>query len=286
MSQQELEYVGVPIPEDIPVVGDGPMLGDSPRHGVVLNVEPSGDGTEVTGLRPPAPSSVEPIGIPTRPRAAAEPIPVGDEADPAGPAKELPPVCGQPPDAVPAMPPPSNAVVDVEVPAVEMPVPNDVPVMEPSIPVMELMELPVPVMEVPVPDDIPVPEIACPNEDSGIEPPKPRHPGLVTVVGTSGYAPDVNGLTPGDPIAVAPSGMPTGGTGEAGPMPSGDVVPIGAGADDICAKAGRLQTQSATRNTAVTARRILSSRIAISQCCLPMLRGHFDVPRSKARISP
>ena len=122
-----------------------PVVGDSPRHGVVLNVELVPAGTEVTGLRPPAPSSVEPSGIPIRPMVDAEPIPVGDEADPAGPAKELPPVWGQPPDALPAMPPPSNAVVDVEVPAVEMPVPNDDPV-----------------MELPMPDDIPGPELTSP----------------------------------------------------------------------------------------------------------------------------
>jgi hypothetical protein len=202
-----------------------PVVGDSPRHGVVLNAELVPAGTEVTGLRPPAPSSVEPIGIPIRPMVDAEPIPVGDEADPAGPAKELPPVWGQPPDALPAMPPPSNAVVDVEVPAVEMPVPNDDPV-----------------MELPMPDDIPGPELTSPNEDSGIEPPMPRHPALVTVVGTIGDAPDVNGLTPGDPIAVAPRGIPTGRTGEAEPTPSGDVMPIGEGAeDDLCAKAGPLQ---------------------------------------------
>jgi hypothetical protein len=201
-----------------------PVVGDSPRHGVVLNVELVAAGTEVTGLRPPAPSSVEPIGIPIRPMVDTEPIPVGDEADPAGPAKELPPVCGQPPDALPAMPPPSNAVVDVELPAVEMPVPNDDPV-----------------MELPMPDDIPGPELTSPNEDSGIEPPMPRHPALVTVVGTIGDAPDVNGLTPGVATAVAPSGIPAGRTGEAGPMPSGDVIPTGEGADDLCAKAGPLQ---------------------------------------------
>jgi hypothetical protein len=148
-------------------------------------------------------------------------MPVGDEAEPAGPAKEL--LSGQAPDAVPAMPPPSNAVVDVEVPAVEIPVPNDVPA----------VALPVP----DIPDDIP--GLTRPNEDSGIEPPMPRHPGLVTVVETTGDAPEVNGLTPGDKSAVAPRGTPAGGTGEAGPMPSGDVTPSGEGADRTCARAGQ-----------------------------------------------
>jgi hypothetical protein len=36
------------------------------------------------GLSPPTPSSVEPIGIPTRPTADGEAMPVGDEADAAG----------------------------------------------------------------------------------------------------------------------------------------------------------------------------------------------------------
>lgn len=36
------------------------------------------------GLRPPTPSSVEPSGMPTRPRPDAEAMPVGEEADAAG----------------------------------------------------------------------------------------------------------------------------------------------------------------------------------------------------------
>ena len=57
------------------------------EHGV-----PSGaDGVDKFGFRicgiglsPPTPSSVEPIGMPMRPDADGEAIPVGDEADAAG----------------------------------------------------------------------------------------------------------------------------------------------------------------------------------------------------------
>ena len=77
--QQELEDVDIPV-DDVPVVVDIPVVG----HGDVLpNVEMGGVLGITTvggGLRPPAPNSVEPSGIPIRP-TDAEPIPVGDEAD-------------------------------------------------------------------------------------------------------------------------------------------------------------------------------------------------------------
>jgi hypothetical protein len=78
------------------------------------------------GLRPPAPSSVAPSGIPIRPTFATEFI-VGDEADSAGFPSEVPAVTGQVPDAVPVVPPPSNTDGDTEVPSVEVSVPDDVP---------------------------------------------------------------------------------------------------------------------------------------------------------------
>jgi hypothetical protein len=54
------------------------------------------NGFVVGGLRPPTPSSVAPSGIPTRPTDGTEPIPVGEEANAAGPAKEeLLPSVGQ-----------------------------------------------------------------------------------------------------------------------------------------------------------------------------------------------
>ena len=225
---------------------------------IVLNVESSVDGVVVgmvgTGLRPPAPSSVEPIGIPTRPTVDAEPIPVGDEADAAGPAKEPLAVEGQVPDAVPATPPPSNTVGDIEVPAVEVPVPNDVPAIELPMPDDEL---PTPGDETPVPDA--VTEVPRPNDDSAIEPPMPRHPELVTGAGPNVDVPGVIGLTPGDASSVAPRGTRAGGTGEAGPMPRGDVVPSG----ETCAKAGA-QPKSTAAVVAITKRVIEVSIMSVS----------------------
>jgi hypothetical protein len=188
----------------------------------------------------------------------AEPIPLGDEADPAGPAKELLPVSGQVPDAVPAVPPPSNTVLDVEVPGVEMPVPNDVPA-----------------VELPMPDDIPVAELPGPNDDSGIEPPKPRHPEAVAVVGPSGDAPDVIGLRPGDANSVAPSGTRAGGTGAAGPMPSGDVMPSGEGPGETCAEA-RPQPKSTAAVVAITKRVIGFNLISVLEFVARRRRGESD----------
>jgi hypothetical protein len=155
-------------------------------HGVVLNGRVEVAEMVGIGLSPPAPNWVEPIGIPTRPRGATD-TPVGDEADAAGPANEPVSIGVQVPDAVPARPPPSNAVVDVEVPAVETPVPYDVPPIEPAIPEDKL----------PAPGDSPGAELPIPYDDSGIAPPWARHAGLVTVVPTAGDAPEVSGLTPG-----------------------------------------------------------------------------------------
>jgi hypothetical protein len=168
------------------------------------------------GLRPPLPSSVEPSGIPTRPTEDPEPIPPPDEADATGPAKELLPIAAQAPDAVPAMPPPSKTEVEPDIPAVDVAVPEDVPV----------IELP------------PIPKDVC-----GIEPPMPEHVVMLPVVGPIGDAPDVIGLTPGDASSVAPKGTRTGATGEPGPMPSGEVMPSGEGPGEMpiipptCAKA-------------------------------------------------
>jgi hypothetical protein len=76
-------------------------------------------GTTGGGLRPPEPSSVEPNGIPARPPDDTGPIAVGDEADAAGPAKELP-LAPQPLDAVPLVPPPSNSEVEPDMPVAEL----------------------------------------------------------------------------------------------------------------------------------------------------------------------
>jgi hypothetical protein len=74
--QQEPEDVDIPV-DDVPVVVDIPVV----EHGNVLpNVEMGADGLGVRttggGLRPPAPSSVAPIGTPSRPPDDTEPIPV------------------------------------------------------------------------------------------------------------------------------------------------------------------------------------------------------------------
>lgn len=242
------------------MVVDSPVVG----HGIVpivevdvvtVDIDGFVVGTAGTGLRPPAPSSVEPIGIPTREPVSPDPIPVGDEADAAGPAKEAPPIEGQVPDADPAMPPPSNAVDDVEVPAVETPVPDDVPD----------IELPIP-DELPVTDDIcvaelPMVEVPRPNDDSAIEPPIPRHPEAVTGAGPSADVIDVIGLTPGDASSVAPRGTRTGGTGEPVPTPSGDVIPSGGSPGETCAKAG-LQPRSTAALAAITKRVIRLNLIA------------------------
>jgi hypothetical protein len=221
---------------------------------VVVKVDIEGFGVAMVGagLRPPAPSSVEPIGIPTR--ATVDPaVPVGDEADAAGPAKDALSVEGQVPDADPATPPPSNTVGDIEVPAVETPVPDDVPD----------MELPIP-DELPVADDIcvaelPMVEVPRPNDDSAIEPPIPRQPDAVTAAGPSADVLGVSGLTPGDASSVAPRGTRAGGTGKAEPTPSGDVMPSGGSPGETCAKAGP-QTKSAAAVAAIKKRVIDSTQ--------------------------
>ena len=63
--------------------------------------------------------------------------------------------------------------------------------------------------------------------------PAPEHAVAPPIAGTTGDAPDVIGLTPGDASSVAPSGIPVGATGAAGPMPSGDVMPSGDGPGDV-----------------------------------------------------
>jgi hypothetical protein len=195
---------------------------------------------------------------------------VGDEADAAGPAKEALSVEGQVPDAFPAMLPPSNTVVDIEVPAVETPVPYDVPSIELPMPDDELPTLG---DEMPVPD--PVAEVARPNDDSAIEPPMPLQAELVPVNGTSGDAPDASGLTPGDPSPVAPRGIRVGGTGKAEPMPSGDVTPRGGSPGETCAKAGP-QAKSTAAVAVITKRVMIFTLISKSEFVVrrPALQPH------------
>lgn len=187
------------------------------------------------GLRPPAPSSVEPNGIPTR---------SGDEADAADPAKELPSVA-QVPDASPAIPPPSNVEGAPEVSPVDRPAPDEDPViglrMPEDMPPAAEDELPIP-DESPMPDDeTPVPDVVTtvprPYDDSAIELPKPAHPRREPVDG--GANPDdAIGLTPWTGTAVAPRGTRVGGTGAAEPTPSGDDMPSGEVPGATCAATG------------------------------------------------
>jgi hypothetical protein len=103
----------------------------------------------------------------------------------------------QVPEAVPTVPPPSHNVDEPDVPGVDIPVPDELPVsalMLDKFPAIELMPVQVVVLG---------------------------------AAGPSGEAPDVIGLTPGDASSVAPRGIPVGATAGAGPMPSGDVIPSG-----------------------------------------------------------
>jgi hypothetical protein len=132
----------------------------------------------------------------------------GDEADAAGPARELPLIVEHVPEAVPAIPPPSNRTVEPDTPAFDIPVPTDVPVIELPRPDV------VPAAKLPVPDSIG----GLPKELCGIEPPMPVHCVTLPIVDVPSI-----GLTPGVLSSVAPKGMPVGETGGPGPMPSGDV---------------------------------------------------------------
>jgi hypothetical protein len=190
---------------DVPVVGVLPNVETgADRLGITtrgVNVIRGADGLGVRrlgrGLRPPTPSSVEPIGIPTLPTDDTEPIPVGNEVDAAGPAKELPALAAQAPDALPAIPPPSKVA-----------------------------RLDAPVIELPMPEDAPVGEAARPKDACGNDPPMPPH--ALLVEGAMGDVPDTIGLTPGDASSVAPMGILVRATGKPGPTPSGDVIPSGA----------------------------------------------------------
>jgi hypothetical protein len=100
------------------------------------------------------------------------------------------------PDAVPAVLSPSNSKVELDVPA----------------------------LDVPMPDVVPMLVLAAPKNACGIEPPMPPHVVRLLIVGGSGDVPDVIGLTPSVGTSVVPRRRPAGGTAEPGPMPSGDVL--------------------------------------------------------------
>jgi hypothetical protein len=205
-------------PEDIPVVEgapDGHGMPDVETGALGLTVKTSGGG-----LSPPTPNSVEPNGMPMRPTGEPNPIPVGDEADDAGPAVEPPTVPMQVPDAFPIVPPPSKRADEPGVPEADMSLLDEIPGIEP-----------------PMPDD------AC-----GSEPPMLEHVVMLPGAAPSGDVPDVIGLTPGVESSVAPMGIPVRGTAGAGPMPSGDVIPSGdpdGPIPPICADAAPLASKTA-----------------------------------------
>jgi hypothetical protein len=175
---------------EVPDVVDG-------RNGLLRSAEDGTDELRVgicgIGLTPPTPSSVESNGMPTRPPVAAL-IPVGEEAEAAGFAEELVAPVAHVPEAVPTVPPPSKRLV-------------------PDVTGIDVAVL------VDVPDRFPAIELT------------PAHVAIVPVsAGGSGDVPEVIGLTPTDPSSVVPKGIPVPGTGAAGPMPSGEVMPSGDGA--------------------------------------------------------
>ena len=140
---------------------------------VGLTVKTSGGG-----LSPPTPNSVEPNGMPTRPTGDPNPIPVGDEADDAGPAVEPPATPMQVPDAFPIVPPPSKRADEPGIPVADMALLDEIPGIEP-----------------PMPDD------TC-----GSEPPMLEHVVMLPGAAPNGDVPDVIGLTPGVESSVAPHG--------------------------------------------------------------------------------
>ena len=127
----------------VPVVEHGGVLVEGRRRiggglttrGVSVIRFANGFGARATdgGLRPPTAISVEPNGIPTRPTDDVEPIPVGDEAD-AAPAIGVLALPAQAPEVPPDRPPPSNSVVEPEVPAVDIPVLKELPGIEGAMP--------------------------------------------------------------------------------------------------------------------------------------------------------
>jgi hypothetical protein len=208
--------VGTPAIVGTPVwvVAQLGVLGAAETDGVAGGLMPPRGGSELItgadgfglsamngGLRPPPPSSVEPIGIPTMPTGDPGPIDEASGGDAVADAVQAP-------DVLPAIPPPSNSAV-LDSPGIEPPVPADAPVVELPIPADA------PVAGLPIPVDAAV--LGLPMAAGADEAPAHGAP-------IKGAAPDVVGLTPGVASSVAPRGIPVCPTGALG-MPSGDVMP-------------------------------------------------------------
>lgn len=206
------------------------------------------------GLSPPVPSSVDPIGIPTRPTVLREPI-VGDEADVVGLDDGVVAVA-QVPDAVPAIPVPSNSGVGAEVPDIA-PVAEDCPGSEPGTP----------------PGEFPVAVAVVRIAPMVLE----HAEGVVIVIAVEAEEPEDIGLTPGVASSVAPSGTPVTPTGAAAPIPSGDVMPSGGVTAPMptCANAAPKlhndQTVAATKNPFAVFRAL---RFFISDLLMAFFLGH------------
>jgi hypothetical protein len=221
-------------PEAMPAEGVAPIaVIPVVEHGVP-RIDDGADGLAVgisgMGLSPPTPSSVEPIGMPTRPTADDDAIPVGDEAEAAGCPDAALVTPAHVPEVVPTLPPPSNSVDEADVPGVDIPVPTELPVIEP------------------VPNRFPACELM------------PLQVALLSAPGPSGDTPEVIGLTPGELSSVAPRGMPVPATAGAEPMPSGEVMPSGEGAlPGICAKAEPQPSK-------IVAVAIITRRVMLTSC--------------------
>ena len=201
-------------------------MGDEPelRHGVLLvPVGTTGGwlGTVMSGngLMPPVASSVDPMGMPTRPTVDRVPR-AGEEADALGLEDAVVVPLAQVPEAVPDTPILSNRGVGAIV----------APVMTVLAPAIE----------------VPVLEFPGLEEDGWTDAPIPEHVEAV-VIEPRADVPAAAGLTPGVDSSVAPSGTPVAPTGAPGPMPSGEVTPSEAGAPVIvptCAIAGLPHSES------------------------------------------
>ena len=237
---------------DPPVVGHG-----TGPLGTTVNWFCVGSGN---GLMPPVPSSVDPIGIPARPTVAREPM-VRDEAEAFGLGDAVVAVAHVP-DAVPAIPVPSNSGVGADVPDIA-PVAEDSPGSEPA-----------------------VPPALMPGVAVCIAPIVLEHAEGV-VIALEADELGVIGLTPGVASSVAPSGTPVTPTGAAAPIPSGEVIPSGGVTPPVptCANAAPTLHNDQT----VAATKIPSAVLALTffmadLCCF--LVAFFELRCNSSANSP
>jgi hypothetical protein len=175
---------------------------------------------------PPVASSVDPMGMPTRPTVDRVPR-AGEEADAVGLEDVDVVPLAQVPEAVPDTPILSNRGVGAIV----------APVMTVLAPAIE----------------VPVLEFPGLEEDGWTDAPIPEHVEAV-VIEPRADVPAAAGLTPGVDSSVAPSGTPVAPTGAPGPMPSGEATrekPAHRDRTDLCtagpppAKAGHRDDKEA-----------------------------------------